>query len=107
MSVGGSSTVIASGITHAMAVATASKGSATTILKSEVVSLDGQAATLHVDQRYPIITKGYYGPSTGTGQTYSPPPTINYQDLGLVLKVTPSVHDDQEVTLDLESEFSI
>ena len=107
MTFGGGATFIGIGITQAMAFATASKGSATTILKSEVVSLDGQAATLHVGQRYPIITNGYYGTSTGTGQTYSPPPTINYQDLGLVLKVTPSVHDDQEVTLDLESEFSI
>ncbi len=107
MAFGGGGTFIGLGIAAANAMATASKNSATTVLTSQVVSLDGQAATLHVGQRYPIISNGYYGASTGTGQVYTPPPTVTYQDLGLVLKVTPSVHDDEDVTLDLESEFSI
>ncbi len=70
--------------------------------------LDGQAATLHVGSRYPIITNTYVGNTAGSvGTVYTPPPTVNYEDLGLVLKVTPSLHDGGEMTLDLDTEFKV
>ena len=104
---GGGSTLFGIGITEASAFATVARASTTNLLDAQMVTLDGQEATLHVGQRYPIITNGYYGNATGTGQVYSPPPTVNFEDLGLVLKVTPSVHEDNEVTLDVDSEFKL
>ncbi|MGH9559186.1 MAG: hypothetical protein ACRD30_08085, partial [Bryobacteraceae bacterium] len=69
---GGGSTLFGIGITDASAFATVARASATNLLDAQIVTLDGQAATLHVGQRYPIITNGYYGNATGSGQVYTP-----------------------------------
>jgi general secretion pathway protein D len=88
--------------------ATISRSSANSILRSEVVSLDGQPATLHIGDRYPIITSQYVGSTAGTtGTVYAPPPTITFEDLGLVLKITPSVHSQGEVSLDVEADYKL
>jgi hypothetical protein len=41
------------------------------------------------------------------GQTYAPPPAFSYEDLGLVVKVTPHVHGMDDVALDLEAEIKL
>jgi len=71
------------------------------------MALDGLPSTLHIGDRYPIITNGYYGQTSGVGQVYTPPPTVTFQDLGLLLKITPSVHEGGEITLDVEAEHSV
>jgi Bacterial type II and III secretion system protein/FG-GAP-like repeat len=45
--------------------------------------------------------------SSSGGTSYAPPPAFNYQDLGLVLKVTPHVHGVDEVGLELEAEIEL
>jgi general secretion pathway protein D len=102
---GGGATFLGMGIANASAFATLTRSSAEVVLRSQIVALDGQASTLHVGDRYPIITNGYYGTTNGTGQVYTPPPTVNFEDLGAVLKITPAVHDGGEVTLDVEADF--
>jgi general secretion pathway protein D len=104
---GGGLSLFGIGIADAAALATVSRSSAASVLRAAVVTADGQAATLHIGDRYPIITAGYFGPTTGTGQVYAPPPTVQFQDLGLSLKVTPSVHEGGEVTLDLDAQYAV
>lgn len=104
----GAATPLGLAVTNASVTAMMSRSSSTVLLNSQVVSLDGQAATLHVGSRYPIISNQYVGNTSGsTGQVFTPPPTINFEDLGLVLKVTPSLHEGGEVTLDLDTEFKV
>jgi hypothetical protein len=103
---GGGGTLLGLGIANAAAFATLSKASADTVLRAEIVALDGQPATLHIGDRYPVTTSSFSGGGTGVGfQNAGFAPTIQFEDLGLVLKVTPAVHENSEVTLDVEAQF--
>jgi general secretion pathway protein D len=104
---GGGKSLLGLGITNGSLFATVTKGLTTTVLRSEVVTSQGQAATLHVGDKYPIVTSGYFGATTGSGTVYTPPPTINFEDLGLSLKVTPYVNGMDLVTLEVEAEFKL
>jgi general secretion pathway protein D len=72
-----------------------------------VVAVDGLPASLHVGEKYPIITSGYFGNTSGSGTVYTPPPTVSFEDLGLLIKVTPHVTSVDEVALDLDAEFKL
>jgi hypothetical protein len=103
---GGGGTLLGLGIANAAAFATLSKASADTVLRAEIVTLDGQPATLHVGDRYPVTSSSFSGASGGVGfQNGGFAPTIQFEDLGVVLKVTPAVHADHEVTLDVDAQF--
>jgi len=56
-----------------------------------------------VGDRYPILTSAYIGPN-GAGANTGIPPAIQFQDLGLILKMTPTVQGNGEVSLDLDAE---
>ena len=105
---GAGKTLMGLGIADAATFAMVSRSSADTVLRSEIVSIDGQPATLHIGDRYPIITSQYVGSTAGTtGTVYAPPPTITFEDLGLVLKITPTVHGEGEVSLDVDAEYKL
>ncbi|HEU0142035.1 MAG TPA: type II and III secretion system protein [Bryobacteraceae bacterium] len=104
---GGGKTLFGIGITDPEIFASMSKFNSQTLLLSEIRSVDGQPATLHIGDKYPIITGGYYGDTSGTGQVYTPPPTFNFEDLGVEIKITPHVHGAAEVSLELEAEYKV
>ena len=102
---GGGATFLGLGITGASLFANATNGEATSMMRSELVVLDGQTANFHVGEKYPIVTSQYSG-STTTGVNVSTGiPAFTYEDLGLALKVTPWVHGQDEMTLEIEAEF--
>jgi general secretion pathway protein D len=103
---GGGASLMGLGIANSEIFGTLTKTSADSLLESQIVALDGQAATLKVGSRYPVITASYTAGVAGdpaAAQGLAPP--IQFVDLGLVLKITPVVHADLEVTLDVDAEF--
>ena len=70
----------------------------------------GNDATFHLGSRYPILNASYApiynSPQISKvlgNQSYIPPfPSVSYEDLGLNVKVKPTVHGDGAVSLQLE-----
>ena len=105
---GGGASLLGLGVTTAQLFATVSKSNASTLLNSEVVAIDGLPSTLHIGDKYPLVTNEYIGgTSSGGGQVYTPPPTFSFEDLGLLLKITPRIHGTDEVSLDISAEFKL
>lgn len=105
---GGGKTLIGIGIAAPSLVAQLSKSSSKQMLASQLRSMSGQKATLHIGERYPIITGGYGTATTATGQGgVTPAPSFTFQDLGLTLSVTPRVHDTESVSLDVDAQFQV
>jgi general secretion pathway protein D len=78
------------------------------LYRTQLRSVAGQPATLHVGEKYPVITSGYFGSTTASsGTVYQPPPTFTFQDLGIDLKVTPYVHGMDDATLVIETSFQV
>jgi general secretion pathway protein D len=103
---GGGATFLGLGIGNAQLLADYTKSESKTILRASLTTSDGQAGTLHIGDKYPIITS-QYSAGAGSDPAFNPPPVINFEELGLVLKVTPFVHGIDEATLELEAEFKV
>lgn len=105
---GGGKTLIGIGIAQAQAMFNDTFTSSKSLYQAQIRSVAGQPASLHVGEKYPVITGGYFGNTSGqTGTIYSPPPSFQFEDLGLTLKVTPFVHGLGEVTLTLDTSFEV
>jgi general secretion pathway protein D len=97
---------LALGLSGAELFASLTRSSATSLTRAQLVAVDGLPSTLHVGERYPVQVNAYLNNVGGQpGQIFAPPPQINFEELGAVLKITPVVHNMEEVTLEIEAEF--
>ncbi|HHJ34242.1 MAG TPA: type II secretion system protein GspD [Gammaproteobacteria bacterium] len=69
-----------------------------------VVTLDNEEAELIVGQNIPFVTGSFTG--AGNNNSNNPFQTIERQDVGLTLKVTPQINEGDTVKLVLEQETS-
>jgi general secretion pathway protein D len=104
---GGGLTLFGFGITTATAFASMTDTQTTSVQSATVRSLDSQPAELLFGQRFPIQVQAYIGEGAGSPDAFAPPPQIQFENLGLTLKITPRVHAGREVTLAVESDFKV
>ncbi len=90
------------GIADAQMFAQMSNSSSRILLRSVLRGSDGEPLTFHAGDKYPIVTGGLLG-----GTLLGVAPSFNFEDLGLVLKITPKVHGMEEITLEVEAEFKL
>lgn len=102
---GGGATLFGIGLTDATIFATYSKSFTSNLYDATVVVGDRQTANLHVGDKFPIPQSLNTGFQQAGGSIYNPLGEVTLEDLGLVLKVTPHVHGDGDVGLDIEAEF--
>jgi general secretion pathway protein D len=101
---GGGSSLFGIGGINATLFATYSKSVASKLFDATVVASDGQQATLHVGDRYPIPQSIYGGFQQSAGSLYNPIGQVTYQDLGLLLKMKPHVSGSGDISLEVEAQ---
>ena len=108
---GGGKSLIGLGIASTALVAQLTKSDANLLLASQLRANSGQKATLHIGEKYPVMTGGYGTsiPNTGlsgaAGLTVAP--SFAFQDLGLTMTATPVVHDMENVSLEVEAQYQV
>ena len=105
---GNGKTLIGLSVAQVQAMFNQTISKSNSLYRTQLRSVVGQPATLHVGEKYPIITSGYFGSTpANSGTVYQPPPTFTFQDLGIDLKVTPFVHGMDDATLTIETGFQV
>jgi general secretion pathway protein D len=71
---------------------------------------DGQKATMKIGSKIPVATGSYGGGGVGTGALGGISSLVNtqfqYQDVGVNIEMTPTVHFDRDVTLKIKIEVT-
>jgi general secretion pathway protein D len=84
--------------------ALATDASSNILSTPSIVTLDNEEAEIIVGQNVPFITGQFT--NTGSSDPSNPFTTIERQDVGLTLRVTPQINEGDTVKLDLEQEVS-
>lgn len=104
---GGGATLFGLGVTTANLFASMTHSNAKSLYETQVRSLDGLPASIHIGDRYPIITATATYASATSNNAQLAPPQIQFEDLGLTIKVTPHMHGDGEISMEIDSEFKV
>lgn len=83
--------------------ALASKSKAKLLASPHIMVSDNREARIQVGQQVPLVTSETY---TSTGTTSVPIRTIQYKDIGMILKVKPQINDSGLVALQISQEVS-
>ena len=90
------------------AILRAAEGDADTNIIStpSIVTTDNQEATLNVGQEVPFVTGSFTNTGGGTGGSVNPFQTIQRQQIGVKLAITPQINDGNSLQLAISQEIS-
>ncbi len=103
--------IASGGFSFAALIRALSGDGETNILSTpSVVTLDNQEATIKVTQKVPFVTGQYTGATTGSSTTGSavinPFQTVDREDVGITLKITPQINEGDSVQLKIDQTVS-
>lgn len=102
---GGGATLFGVGLTTAETFAQYSNSFSRVLYDATVVVADRQTANFHVGDKYPIPQTIYSGFQQSTPSIYNPIGQVTYEDLGLILKMTPRVNGYGDISLTIEADY--
>ncbi|MEJ2273245.1 MAG: type II secretion system secretin GspD [Woeseiaceae bacterium] len=71
-----------------------------------VVTTDNEEATLNVGQEVPFVTGSFTNTGTGSGGAVNPFQTIQRQQVGVKLSITPQINEGDSMVLEIAQEIS-
>ena len=83
-----------------------SDGTSNIISTPRVITMNNEEAEVKVTQEIPLITGSYAGTTAAVGGTTSPFQTIQREEVGTILKVTPHISEGDTIQLKVEQEDS-
>src|ERR1700720_208174 len=83
-----------------------SDGSSNIISTPSLITMNNEEAEVKVTQEIPLITGSYSNSQTSIAGTTSPFTTIQREEVGTILKVTPHINEGNSVQLKIEQEDS-
>jgi general secretion pathway protein D len=83
-----------------------SDGSSNIISTPSLITMNNEEAEVKVTQEIPLITGSYSSSTASVGGTTSPFTTIQREEVGTILKVTPHINEGNSVQLKIEQEDS-
>lgn len=112
ISIGGGDSLFGIGIGDAGLIAQLNSGTGSTAQQLSVRTTDGMPAEVNIGERFPIITSTFQpgsnvDPNNPDEVLTLPPPSFTFEDLGLSVTATPTVHGSREVSLQLQAEFNL
>jgi len=85
----------------------ASEGKAKILAAPHILVSDNREARIQVGSQVPLATSTMQTPiGTGTTVTYTTTSTVQYKDIGIILKVKPQVNESGLVSLEISQEVS-
>ena len=84
-----------------------SQSDANILSTPSLLTSDNHTATINVGQNVPFVTGSYSNPgSSGSGSSTNPFQTIQRENVGIMLEVTPHINEGSSVVLDIKQEVS-
>jgi type II secretory pathway component GspD/PulD (secretin) len=99
---GGGGAIFGLGLADATLLAQYASSFARNLYDATIVVDDGSTANFHVGDKYPIPQSLYTGFQQSSPSIYNPVGQFTLEDLGLVLKVTPRVNGEGDISMDIE-----
>ncbi len=96
-----------SGISFASIITALSGDADTNIISTpSIVTTDNEEATLNVGQEVPFVTGSFTNTGTGTAGAVNPFQTIQRQQVGVKLSITPQINEGNSMLLTISQEIS-